>query len=175
MRRMLVRYQFWLVSLLIPGLAATAAPVPSEAGANGDALVHADFDVVIAGGSTAAFAAAIAAAESGARTALIEPTDWVGGQLTSSGVPAVDEAWHSIKPADPSGKPYSVSKVARLPANITPNFLELLQAIEDRGNCWVSRFCFCPDAFVERQLRPLEESVADNLVVFLDTVVKDGA
>ena len=54
---------------------------------------HDDFDVVIAGGSTAAFAAAIAAAESGARTALIEPTDWVGGQLTSSGVPAVDEAW----------------------------------------------------------------------------------
>lgn len=136
-------------------------------------VAHADFDVVIAGGSTAAFAAAIAAAESGARTALIEPTDWVGGQLTSSGVPAVDEAWHSIKPKDPAGQPYSVSKVARLPANITPSFLKLLEAIENRGNCWVSRFCFCPDAFLEQQLLPLEKSVGDKLVVFLDTVVKD--
>ena len=71
---MLLRRQAWLVLLLIPGF---AAPVPSEAGAPDDVVVHADFDVVIAGGSTAAFAAAIAAAESGARTALIEPTDWV--------------------------------------------------------------------------------------------------
>jgi hypothetical protein len=132
----------------------------------------ADFDVVIAGGSTAAFAAAVAAAESGARTALIEPTDWVGGQLTSSGVPAVDEAWHSIKSSDPTGQPYSVSKVARMPENITPSFLALLQGIENRGNCWVSRFCFCPDRFVADQLVPLERSVQDRLVVFPDTVVK---
>ena len=60
------------------------------------AEIHADFDVVIAGGSTAAFAAAVSAAESGVRIALLEPTDWVGGQLTSSGVPAVDEAWHQL-------------------------------------------------------------------------------
>jgi hypothetical protein len=133
---------------------------------------HDDFDVVIAGGSTAAFAAAIAAAESGARTALIEPTDWVGGQLTSSGVPAVDEAWHKIKQQDQSAEPYNVAAVARTPANITPNFLALLQAIENPGNCWVSRFCFCPDRFVEQQLHPLQKSVGDRLVVFLDTVVK---
>ncbi len=156
-----------ILTLLVP---AVAAPASLRAAAP---IVHADFDVVIAGGSTAAFAAAIAAAESGARTALIEPTDWVGGQLTSSGVPAVDEAWHSIKPADPAGMPYSVSKVARMPENITPGFLSLLQAIEDRGNCWVSRFCFRPDRFVADQLVPLERSVSDNLVVFLDTVVKE--
>lgn len=144
--------------------AVSQAPTPAT---------YDEFDVVIAGGSTAAFAAAIAAAESGARTALIEPTDWVGGQLTSSGVPAVDEAWHSIKPADPAAEPYGVSKVARMPENITPGFLSLLQAIEDRGNCWVSRFCFCPDRFVADQLMPLERTVSDNLVVFRDTVVKE--
>jgi hypothetical protein len=129
------------------------------------------FDVVIAGGSTAAFAAALAAAEAGAVTALIEPTDWVGGQLTSSGVPAIDEAWHSIKPAD-GGAPYSVSKVARLPANMTPRFLQLVQAIENRGDCWVSRFCFCPDAFVTKHLDPLARACGDRLTVFRDTVVK---
>jgi hypothetical protein len=129
------------------------------------------FDVVIAGGSTAAFAAALAAAEAGAVTALVEPTDWVGGQLTSSGVPAIDEAWHTIQSADGT-PPYSVSKVARLPANMTPRFLRLLQAIDARGDCWVSRFCFCPDAFVTAQLDPLERACGDRLTVFRDTVVK---
>jgi len=131
---------------------------------------HRDFDVVIAGGSTAAFAAALSAAAEGARVALIEPTDWVGGQLTSSGVPAVDEAWHKIKVE--GGEPYNVSAIARTPANITPNFLALLQAVGNPGGCWVSRFCFCPDSFLEKHLLPLEKAAGERLVVFRDTVVK---
>jgi hypothetical protein len=72
-------------------------------------------------------------------------------------VPAIDEAWHSVK--QPDGQPaYSVSKVARLPANMTPRFLALMQEIKERGDCWVSRFCFCPDAFVVNQLVPLERA-----------------
>ena len=147
------------------------ALVASPAGAAPEPVVHADFDVVIAGGSTAAFAAALSAAADGARVALIEPTDWVGGQLTSSGVPAIDEAWHKITPPG-GGEPYNVSAIARTPANITPNFLALLQAVGNPGGCWVSRFCFCPDTFLERQLLPLEAAAGERLVVFLDTVVK---
>jgi hypothetical protein len=131
-----------------------------------------DYDVIIAGGSTAAFAAAIAAAESGARTALLEPPDWVGGQLTSSGVPAVDEAWHTIKAKAPDTESYSVAKVARDPANITPSFHALMKGLESPADCWVSRFCYCPDSFV-RQLAPLEKQVGDKLTVYLDTVVKN--
>ena len=150
------------VALSATGL-TRAAPVAVE--------VLDEFDVVVAGGSTAAFAAAVAAADNGARTALIEPTDWIGGQLTSSGVPAVDEAWHSIKSPD-GGTPYSVAAVARTPANITPSFLALMKGIEDPADCWVSRFCFCPDAFVKRQLEPLQAAAGSRLTVFLDTVVK---
>ncbi len=85
-----------------------------------------DFDVVIAGGTTAAFAAAVSSAESGARTALIEPTDWVGGQLTASGVPAVDEAWHKV--TDPrTGQILNVSAIARKRENMTPNFRAMLE------------------------------------------------
>lgn len=152
-------------------LVAAAAWLGAMADMPAAPVVHDQYDVVIAGGSTAAFAAALAAAEAGATTALIEPTDWVGGQLTSSGVPAIDEAWHSVK--QPEGQPpYAVSKVARLPANMTPRFLTLLQSIEQRGDCWVSRFCFCPDAFVVHQLEPLERGVSDRLTVFRETVVK---
>jgi hypothetical protein len=130
------------------------------------------FDVVIAGGSTAAFAAAIAAAECGARTALLEPTDWVGGQLTSSGVPAVDEAWHTIGAANAGEPSLNVAKIAREPANITPNFLTALQSIKDPGDCWVSRYCFCADRFLVEQLHALQRHAGSNLVVFHNTVVK---
>lgn len=160
------RCRGWAAILL--HLAAVAAP---DYCAAAPSAARSDFDVVIAGGSTAAFAAALSAAADGARVALIEPTDWVGGQLTSSGVPAVDEAWHKIKRGD-GGEPYNVSAIARTPANITPNFLALLQAVGNPGGCWVSRFCFCPDGFLDKHLQPLEIAAGDRLTVFRDTVVK---
>lgn len=131
------------------------------------------FDVIIAGGSTAAFAAAIAAAESGARTALIEPTNWVGGQLTSSGVPAIDEAWHTILDPKTKKERLNVAEIARDSANITPSFLKALQTFPNCGECWVSRFCFGPKPFLENQLLPLQRHAGDRLVVFLNTVVKN--
>jgi hypothetical protein len=128
------------------------------------------FDVVIAGGSTAAFAAALASAESGARTALLEPTDWVGGQLTASGVPAVDEAWHKV--TDPGGEVLNVSAIARDRANMPPSFRAMLDATGNPGRGWVSNYCFLPRDFLDRQLLPRERSLADRLVVYRETVIK---
>ena len=158
-----------MIALTVVPVALT--PTASRAAERAAIVELHDYDVIIAGGSTAAFAAAIAAAESGARTALLEPTDWVGGQLTSSGVPAIDEAWHTIKDKSSDGQSYSVAKVARDPANITPSFHTLMNGLENPADCWVSRFCYCPDSFV-RQLKPLEQELADKLTVYLDTVVK---
>lgn len=169
--RLAVAAVLGLVAVFPDGPARVPAARAADPAPGGTTAMHDDFDVVIAGGSTAAFAAALSAAASGSRVALIEPTDWVGGQLTSSGVPAIDEAWHKITPPG-GGDPYNVSAIARTPANITPNFLALLQAVGNPGDCWVSRFCFCPDGFLERQLRPLETAAGERLVVFLDTVVK---
>jgi len=136
------------------------------------ASTYHEFDVVIAGGSTAAFAAAIASARSGARTALLEPTDWVGGQLTSSGVPAVDEAWHSVE-SNIAGEPeLKVGLIARNPANITPCFLNALEGMNELGDCWVSRFCFRPKLLLKQQLLRLQKSAGENLTVYLETVVK---
>lgn len=44
-------------------------------------------DVVIIGGGTGGFAAALASAESGKSVILTEETVWIGGQLTSQAVP----------------------------------------------------------------------------------------
>jgi len=156
-----IRFLLYLAAIAYPRICNAAAPVKLN-----------EFDVVIAGGSTAAFAAALAAAESGARTALLEPTDWVGGQLTSSGVPAVDEAWHTVRSKSPQEASLNVARIARDPANITPNFLAALKAIDEPGDCWVSRFCFCPDSFLDRQLLPLQKRAGQLLTVFLNTVVK---
>ena len=132
-----------------------------------------DFDVVIAGGSTAAFAAAFSSAKSGAKTALLEPTDWIGGQLTSSGVPAVDEAWHSIRDPETKEVLLNVAQAARDPKNMPPSFRQSLEAIDDCGDCWVSRYCFRPRKYLEQQLKPMQLEVGNRLSVFLETVVKD--
>lgn len=163
------RTRLLIVASLLVALALNTAP--AEAEANQQEFAQQEFDVVIAGGSTAAFAAAIASAKSGARTALLEPTDWVGGQLTSSGVPAVDEAWHAMKDASGEVK-LNVAKIARTPANITPSFRQILADYREPGRCWVSRFCFQPDRLRTGQLLPLQHAAGDKLVVFLETVVK---
>lgn len=55
------------------------------------AQVH-EYDVVVAGAGTGGSAAAIQAARMGARVALLEESDWIGGQMTAAGVGTMDEA-----------------------------------------------------------------------------------
>ena len=48
------------------------------------------YDVIIVGGGAGGTSAAIESSRNGAKTLLIEETDWLGGMLTSAGVSAVD-------------------------------------------------------------------------------------
>jgi hypothetical protein len=50
-------------------------------------------DVAIIGGGVGGCAAALAAARSGMRVILTEESDWIGGQLTSQGVPPDEHPW----------------------------------------------------------------------------------
>lgn len=52
-----------------------------------------DADVVIVGASLGGVAAALAALRSGLRVVMSEEGDWVGGQLTSQGVPPDEHSW----------------------------------------------------------------------------------
>jgi len=49
------------------------------------------YDVVIAGAGSGGVAAAIQASRMGARVALVEETDWIGGQMTAAAVSTMDE------------------------------------------------------------------------------------
>jgi hypothetical protein len=128
-------------------------------------------DVIVAGGSTAALSAAIAAAEEGARTCLVEPTDWIGGQITASGVPAIDWAWHRV--FDGTGAVWvDVARVARQPENMPPILRDATTATGNPGGCWVSRNCFEPLAFLDTHLRPHESRLQGTLTVLRNAVVK---
>ncbi len=50
-------------------------------------------DILIVGGGTGGVAAALSAAARGKRVVLTEETDWIGGQLTSQGVPPDEHPW----------------------------------------------------------------------------------
>ena len=50
-------------------------------------------DVVIIGGGTGGCAAALAAGRLGRHVLMTEPTDWIGGQMTSQAVPPDEHPW----------------------------------------------------------------------------------
>src|SRR5579864_8589579 len=52
-----------------------------------------DCDVAVIGASVGGCAAALAALRNGMRVVLTEETDWIGGQLTSQGVPPDEHPW----------------------------------------------------------------------------------
>jgi hypothetical protein len=58
---------------------------------------EATYDVVIAGAGTGGVSAAIEAARHGASVALLEETDWIGGQMTAAGVPNMDEHYLNVE------------------------------------------------------------------------------
>ncbi len=62
-------------------------PVQSQSSAPVELL----YDVTVVGAGTGGFAAALQAAGMGAKVALVEETDWVGGQMSAAGVPTLDE------------------------------------------------------------------------------------
>jgi len=106
-------------------------------------------EVLVAGGGTGGVAAALAAARNGRRVVLLEETDWLGGQMTSQGVSALDEHEH----IESFGG--------------TRSYYELRNAIRQHyrqlnpGNCWVTRLAFEPRVAVgviERMLQPHVDS-----------------
>jgi archaellin len=161
----------------------TSAKVESQTQQSG-ASGQVDCDVIVLGGTTAAFAAAITAADnlkSGEVVCLTEPTDWLGGQLTSSGVPAVDFAHHDVDMGE-LGK-VKLSDATRDTAAMTKTFAQWMTQLgpvngrrvvfPSPPTCWVSVRCFLPSAIL-----PSINSVAatyeasGRLKVFKNTVIK---
>ena len=138
--------------LLLAGVAAAVSAAASAATAAA-AAVEPACDVLVAGGSLASLAAAIAAANASLALArdgngtggtaassvcLLEITDWLGGQATASATSAIDlgSTWAAF-PANLNGVfAAGLTSPALGPAGFNP------------GGCTVSTKCFLPALFV---------------------------
>ena len=117
-------------------------------------------DVIVAGGSLASLAAAVSAANVSAalRVCFLDPTDWPGGQLTASAVPAVD-----FGPMNGTPENNAMSFASFLWGPLMPAEVNL-------GACWVSKKCFLPTLAMDSFVFPLLQSLP-NIVVYLRTAV----
>ncbi len=105
-----------------------------------------DCDVLIAGGGMGGVAAALAACEAGARVVLVEASDWLGGQMTSQGVSALDE--HPLIETQPPSRSYAALRAAIREHYVrefgAPRTMPGSAAPLNPGNGWVSALCFEP-------------------------------
>lgn len=125
-------------------------------------------DVIIYGGSTAALFAAITAARENKQTCLIEPTDWVGGQLTNS-VPAIDWQWMTNINPNHGAVNGQVAHNSRNNNNF--QFWDWMSAVTPQGSCWVSRDCFLGKDLLTQIINPYLATLP-NLRIDYNTVVK---
>lgn len=105
-------------------------------------------EVVVVGGSLGGIAAASHAMASGAQTCLIELTPWLGGQISSQGVPALDEsgAMQAKQNFSASWRAFK-ELVSQQPVNLPAwTGLESPQRVSNTNSCWVSGLCFLPRA-----------------------------
>lgn len=141
-------------------------------------------NVIVLGGTTAAFAAAVTAADTlkpGEVVCLTEPTDWLGGQLTSSGVPAVDFAHHEVEM--PGLGKVKLSDASRDLASMPKFFADWMAKLGPESGrrvsfpsppvCWVSVRCFPPTPVLQQIEALISPYISTGrLKVFKNTVIK---
>jgi hypothetical protein len=105
-------------------------------------------DVVVLGGGLGGVAAARAAANAGVRVCLTDPTRWLGGQMTSQGVSALDEN----RFIETTGAAASYAELRR-------RIRAAAGGLSNPGQCWVSVLCFEPKAGLDAIAAMLPASV----------------
>ena len=132
--------------------------------------------ILIVGGGTGGTAAALAVAERGGRCVMTEPTDWIGGQLTSQGVPPDENAWVETFGATARYQAFREG-VRRWYREHRP-LREARRAdpLLNPGAGWVSRLCCEPrvaHAVLVRMLAPHVASGAVTILLGVEPVAAD--
>lgn len=155
----------WLAACLAAGsipLGATKA-VAQVSAPEPDAVV--ECEVLIVGGGLAGTAAAYESLHQGRTVCLTEITDWVGGQISSQGTTALDEARRQRELL------FYSTGYKELRDRIEQHYGEL-----NPGQCWVSASCFMPydaNQFLMEMLTAAEREGGGELKWFPSTVPKE--
>ncbi|EKQ70743.1 pyruvate/2-oxoglutarate dehydrogenase complex, dihydrolipoamide dehydrogenase component [Leptolyngbyaceae cyanobacterium JSC-12] len=119
-------------------------------------------DVVVIGGSLGGVAAASHAMQSGAVTCLIELTPWLGGQISSQGVSALDES-QEMRGEDSFSQSWTNFKqlISQQPVKL-PSWTGIPDGtkVTDINSCWVGLLCFPPQAGASAAEQLLQTSAA---------------
>ncbi len=122
-------------------------------------------EILVIGGGAGGTAAALRATALGCRVILAEPTRWLGGQITSQGVTALDEHEH----IESFGGTASYSEFRRRVRDHYRRRFPSVAGAErlNPGNGWVSRLCFEPQVGVQVIDEMLEGARAAGLLTVL--------
>ncbi|MEL7332505.1 MAG: FAD-dependent oxidoreductase [Cyanobacteria bacterium J06560_2] len=149
-------------ALLVGRSPQVAAQVPTQAPAIDEVV---DCELLIVGGGLSGTSTAYESLLAGRTVCMTELTDWVGGQISSQGTSALDEA-----------------KKQRSLLFYAEGYKALRRRIEDAygelnpGGCWVSVSCFLPrdaHAILADQLNDAAREGGGELKWFPSTVVKE--
>ncbi|TVP67457.1 MAG: FAD-dependent oxidoreductase [Leptolyngbya sp. LCM1.Bin17] len=126
-----------------------------------------DCEVVVIGGTLGGVAAAAQAMDTGVTTCTIELTPWLGGQVSSQGVSAIDEsrAMRWRRNFSPSWEAFK-ALIKRQPVYL-PEWTGLPEqmSVSQVNSCWVGELCFSPKAgatAAEMLLRQMATSAPDS-------------
>lgn len=101
-------------------------------------------DIVIAGGGTGAVAAALAAADAGMRVLLLSGQDWLGGQLSSQGIPPDEHRWIELLGCTQSYRDFRNRVRSHYVATMPLTASARADPFLNPGNAWVSRLAYLP-------------------------------
>ena len=126
-------------------------------------------DILVAGAGMGGVAAAMRAASRGHSVCLTEETNWIGGQLTAGGVPALDEN-RFIEISGGTRTYYEMRR--RIREYYRTHYRLAADAMENfnPGSCYVSALCFEPKAGVAALQDMMK---AHSVQTFLRTRVLD--
>lgn len=156
--------RFLPVGFLLIGLPFSVASSQAQ-GRSQPASQPVDCEILVVGGGLSGTAAAYEALMDGRTVCLTDITDWVGGQVSSQGTSALDEA-----------------KRMRDLRFFPRGYNELRRQIYDKygglssGDCWVSVSCFMPrdgHEMLWKQLKYAEQKGKGRLKWFPNTVIKE--
>ncbi len=105
-------------------------------------------EVVVIGGTLGGVGAAAQAMQAGVQTCLIELTPWLGGQISSQGVSAIDESRTMRSRQNFSESWQSFKRLIRSQPIQLPEWTGMSDRrwVYETNSCWVGDLCFLPKA-----------------------------
>lgn len=114
-------------------------------------------EVIVVGGSLGGIAAAAQAMQAGAQTCLIELTPWLGGQISSQGVGAVDESLPMRQQQNFSEAWLRFKQLIAAQA-VSVAGSDRVGTVGEFNACWVGSLCFSPRAGAEAAEQLLQQA-----------------